>query len=246
MKNIKFQIAIGLICLILGFVIPLQYRSVVKINKQSSIQEQRVSVLQDELKKLQEKYDKSYTQILQYEKDLNAIRQTTSESSDYAKTLLDQLKRAEVLAGMTELEGVGVQLTLNDSKLKNPGTVDENAFILHDQDVMMILNELRAAGAEAISISDERVLATTEIRCVGPTVSINNNKYAPPFIINAIGEADRLEASINLRGGVKDLLEKYGVEVTVKKMAKVVVPRYKGAVTLKYATTVTKKEEVKP
>ncbi|NLY42433.1 MAG: DUF881 domain-containing protein [Clostridiaceae bacterium] len=224
--------------------ISIQFKSVRRNNKLVSSQFQRADELQVQLNKERENNEKLYQQLIQYEKDLNALRQDVSEKSGYAKSLLEQLNRAEILAGLTDVEGKGVIVTLNDSKLKseNFGQSDENYFIIHDEDILMVINELADAGAEAMSLNDERLLATSEIRCAGATVSVNNNRYSTPFVIKAIGDPDTLEAALNLRGGVKDILSTWGIEVTVKKSNKIMIPRYNGVINFKYAKPVVKKE----
>lgn len=242
MKNIRAQIAIAFICIILGFMISIQFKSVKRNFSLVSKQFQRADELQLELKKEQEKNENLYKQLLQYEKDLNAYQKEAAQRSDYANALLDQLKRAEILAGLTDVEGQGVIITLNDSKLKNDSSnqVDENYFIIHDEDILMVINELADAGAEAISLNDERLIATSEIRCAGATVSVNNNRHSTPFIIKAIGDPDTLEAALNLRGGVRDILGQWGIEFNVKKSNKILVPRYNGVINFKYAVPVKK------
>ncbi|MBZ4644979.1 MAG: hypothetical protein PWR27_637 [Petroclostridium sp.] len=242
MKNIRAQIAIAFICIILGFMISIQFKSVKRNFSLVSKQFQRADELQLELKKEQEKNENLYKQLLQYEKDLNAYQKEAAQRSDYANALLDQLKRAEILAGLTDVEGPGVIITLNDSKLKNDSSnqVDENYFIIHDEDILMVINELADAGAEAISLNDERLIATSEIRCAGATVSVNNNRHSTPFIIKAIGDPDTLEAALNLRGGVRDILGQWGIEFNVKKSNKILVPRYNGVINFKYAVPVKK------
>ena len=99
----------------------------------------------------------------------------------------------------------------------------------------MIVNELRDAGAEAISINDERITALTEIRCVGSVVNINNVKVGTPFIINAIGNPDTLESALLFRGGIISQLAMSGFEFDIKKQENIVIPAYKGAINFKYA-----------
>ena len=70
-------------------------------------------------------------------------------------------------------------------------------YIIHDDDLLRVINELRAAGAEAIAINGERIVAMSEIRCAGPTLSVNNNRSAPPYEIKAIGNPNNLEVRSN-------------------------------------------------
>jgi uncharacterized protein YlxW (UPF0749 family) len=241
-NNIKAQIAIGLICILLGFIITIQFKSVRKNFASENQQFQRADELQAELTKERKKNEDLYKNLLQYEKDLNALQQAVSQNSGYAAELIEQLKRAQVLAGLIDLEGEGVIVTLNDSKLKNDNRLNlsEDYFIIHDEDILAVLNELRDAGAEALSINDERIISTSEIRCAGTTVSVNNNRYSPPFEIKAIGNPSTLVAGLNLRGGVVEILRQWGIEITVRESSKIFIPRYTGYINFKYAVPVDK------
>ncbi len=242
MKNIVAQISISLICVVLGFMISLQLKSVRKNYTIDNSRFQRAEALQQELSNEREKNENLFQQVLQNEKDLNAYEKQFSEKDVFLSTVMNRLEKAEILAGMTDVEGSGIIVTLNDSKVSNDKNVkvDENYFIIHDEDILMVLNELADAEAEALSLNDERIIATSEIRCAGTTVSINNNRYSPPFLIKAIGDPNKLEASLNLRGGVVDILRQWGIEVSIKKVDKVLISRYNGYVTFKHAVPVKK------
>ena len=88
-----------------------------------------------------------------------------------------------------------------------------NLYIIHDEDILKVINELRAAGAEAISLNDQRLISTSEIRCAGPTISVNNTRVAAPFVIKAIGNAKSMEDAIKMRGGVAETLSVWGIQV---------------------------------
>ena len=100
--------------------------------------------------------------------------------------------------------------------------------MIHDEDILRIVNELRAAGAEAVSINGQRLIATSEIRCAGPTLSVNNVRSAPPYEIIAIGDIKALENSIKMRGGVEDALKVWGIQIDIQTLENVYIPPYTG------------------
>jgi len=161
-----------------------------------------------------------HNQVLQ--EDLEALRQKVRE---YERTvtqgvgalglLRTELDRARLLAGITPVRGPGLVVTLSDSKKPAVQGDDPRLFVIHDEDILKLINVLRAAGAEALSINGERLLATTEIHCAGPTVSINNMRIAPPFVVSAIGNAAAMESSLRMRGGIVEVLGYFGMEVTI-------------------------------
>ena len=115
--------------------------------------------------------------------------------------------------------------------------------MLHDSDLLVLINELRAAGAEALSINGERILATSEIRCAGPTVSVNNNRYSAPFVVKAIGDPATMENAINMRGGVADQLAPWGIGLLIEKKESITINAYNGSISYKYAASVPAGEE---
>lgn len=240
-KNLKAQIALGVVCAVLAFAIATQLTSVRKNVAIESSQNQRTEELQLELGKEKEKNADLYLQLYSAQNDLNQYREEAEDSSGYAKILSEQLKRSEVLAGLTEVEGPGIILTLTDSLAMNKigmSASENEQFIIHDSDLRLAITELAAAGAEAYSINGQRIISNTPVRCVGPVIEINEQKSAPPYEIRAIGDPKTLEAAVNMRGGLSDLFSSVGIGVEVKTQEKILIPRYTGTVNYQYATPV--------
>lgn len=227
MKGLHWTIAI--VGLALGVLLAMQFKLTTEINKTEPVQ--RTQLVANQVNGL-----KNDRELLQGE--VNSLRSSLDEISagpDDAE-LKEQLDRSRILAGVTELRGPGVEVTLNDSNIALKPGENPNLYVLHDEDVLRVLNEIRAAGAEALSLNGERILASTEVRCIGPTIVLNKDKrLAPPFVITAIGDPDTLESSIKMKGGVAETLQFWGIQVGVKKMNQVTVPAYSGGVKFDYA-----------
>lgn len=227
MKGLHWTIVI--VGLALGVLLAMQFKLTTEINKTEPVQ--RTQLVANQVTGL-----KNDRELLQGE--VNSLRSSLDEISagpDDAE-LKEQLDRARILAGVTELRGPGVEVTLNDSNIALKPGENPNLYVLHDEDVLRVLNEIRAAGAEALSLNGERILAGTEVRCVGPTIVLNKDKrLAPPFVITAIGDPNTLESSIKMKGGVAEILQFWGIQVGVKKMNQVTVPAYSGGVKFDYA-----------
>jgi uncharacterized protein YlxW (UPF0749 family) len=120
---------------------------------------------------------------------------------------------------------------LNDSNTALQPGQNPNLYVLHDEDVLRVLNELRAAGAEVMAINGERLLSTSEVRCIGPTILVNKvRRVAAPFVITAVGEPDTMISALKMRGGVVDTLQQFwGIQVTVKRLNQVTIPAYRGS-----------------
>ncbi len=243
--NKKAHLAIAAVFLVLSFLIVLQLKSVTKNTELENAQVQRTEDLQKELTKEKEKNIDLSNQLLQANNNLETYRENAERSDGSSKALAEELKDAMLQAGLTDVEGPGVTVVLNDSKaeIKENSGVNTSNYIIHDRDLRDVVNELIASGAEAISINDERITTKTAIRCVGPTVTINNNYYAPPYTIKAIGDPDTLEAGLNIRDGVVDIMRAFQIEVNITKSNKLQIPKYNGPVTFTHAETVKSSEE---
>lgn len=229
------NISIGLVCLLLAFFVTMQIKSVNVINQNGSTDKLRAENLAIELKNEQGKNIELNKQLLQAKQEIESFKAEAAETDGYSQTLTTQLQRAELLAGLTTVEGSGVQVTLKDSTAVNNLPENANAYVIHDMDILQVINELRDAGAEAIALNGERVVSTSEIRCAGATVSINNNRYSTPYVITAIGDPVNMENALLMRNGVVDSLTFYGFDVEVKKVSSMKINAYTGALNFKYA-----------
>ncbi len=118
------------------------------------------------------------------------------------KALNESLQEAKVFAGLTEVEGPGIVVTLRDNPRATGQTRVDSNDIIHDGDVLRVVNELLASGAEAVSVNGNRHAAGTSYRCVGPTILVDGARIASPIVIRAIGDPATLSGGINLPGGI--------------------------------------------
>lgn len=146
----------------------------------------------------------------------------------------ESLQKYRVAAGLTELTGPGIVVTLLDSKRKD---IFASEGIIHDVDILRVVNELWAAGAEAIAINGQRVVAGTAFRCVGPVIQINYVATSPPVRIQALGDREELYKSLQLPGGpVEEMTSVDPKMVEVEKVDKFTVPAFSGAMSPKIST----------
>lgn len=220
----KGQVAIALVCAVLGFMLAVQFRTTQDIK--SSIPFQRVEDLSQRLIQTEKERD-----VLL--KQMHELRQATGLES-----ATKEIENIKMGAGVIALEGQGLIITVDDSKRLSKAGDNPNLYLIHDEDLLKIINELWAAGAEGISINEQRLISTSEIRCAGPTLSVNNTRYSPPYEIRVIGEPQTLENSLKMRGGVIETLQFWGIQISVKKQEIVQVPAYKGTFRFEYAKSV--------
>lgn len=173
------------------------------------------------------------TRLTETEKERDQLKQELAALKSGGETGADEEVRMRT--GLTPLVGPGVIVRLDDSSRKARAGEDPNLYLIHDDDLLKVINELRAAGAEALSINGQRLTGTSEIRCAGPTLSVNNVRSAPPFEVRAIGDTAALVQALKMRGGVADTLKVWGIELDIREAQDVEIPAYKGSLTYTYA-----------
>lgn len=178
-----------------------------------------------------------YQQLMQVEKEKEDLEKTVNEfrKNGYEERIKLEIDNLRYRAGLTAVEGPGIVIMLNDSKQPLRTGENQNVYLVHDEDVLRIINELKAAGAEAISLNDQRIVAMTEIRCAGPTITVNGKMLAPPFQIKAIGDSHLLLSALQMRGGVADTLKYWGIELQMERKDLLQIPGYLGAIRSDFA-----------
>ena len=189
-----------------------------------------IATLKQEHEDLKEKYDQAQEVVEEY-------KTNASTNDKLISSLTTELQYATALAGLKDVKGEGISMKLYDSTNES-SDLNLAAGLVHDTDLTAVLTELKAAGAEAISVNGQRIIATTAIRCVGPTIQIYSVKVSSPFEIKAIGNAQYLESAINIKGGIVDSLRGYGIKIDVFRETDIIIPKYDGSYKLRTATVI--------
>lgn len=155
-----------------------------------------------------------------------------------ASAINQELKDAEEFGGLTDVDGPGVQVTLNDSHKRPamPGDPLSLNVLIHDADIAQVVNELKVAGAEAVAVNGQRIVSSSTIRCVGPVIQINGVQEAPPYIVQAIGDPAAMYGGINLPNGVLDQLRQQDpAMVHVAKVPRIHLAAFDGSTQMRFA-----------
>ena len=224
---------IGIALFFLSMMLAAQMKSM--SDTEELIAGKRETQLADELVTLQRKYDDLKSKYDDSAKIVEEYQNNSSTNNTLIASMKDQIQALSAMSGVTDLKGEGIVITLNDGTKTSDASVRSDTLV-HDSDLLTVVNELKAAGAEAISINGQRIIATSAIRCVGPVIQVNYQKVAAPFEIKAIGNAQYLESAMTIKNGVVDLLKEYGVSVTVSRQNNVEIPKYEGEQNFKNAS----------
>ena len=228
----SWLINLTIVCTILGLLLSWQYNSfrTVEANIQVSIYQpliDRITEREANIQRIEAEIGDLRSQLSQFLED---------EARDIGTLALLQeyLNSQRVLTSLTSVAGPGIVITLNDNVQGaiaagvDPATFIPENFIIHDWNILYVVNELRAAGAVAISINNQRITTSSEITCVGSVIIINGTRMPPPYVITALapGNPEELKNRMDLSRAVRSL--RYGdfpVEIDV---TKVEIPEYRG------------------
>ena len=220
MKNkTRMSIMIGFVCVILVGVMFAQFKTVEETDI-TGIEKAREEELQTMLSSLKTKYEEieeklqdTKTKISEYEQKINSREET-------AELLEEELEQTNLLVGKTNVIGDGVIITLQDNEEKS----------IVASDLRTLINELKLAGAEAISINDKRVLNMTEIVDVNGRILINEDHTVSPFVVKAIGDQTYLSSALSLKNsGFIDSYTKLGRTVEMREEKNISILAYNGS-----------------
>lgn len=218
----RAQLIVALLLFGLGFGLAVQVAS--NSDSGSALRGAR----QEDLVRILDELD-NRTQRLEDEKQgledqRTELENSSNQAAEARKQTAEKEKQLGILAGTVAAQGPGITLTINDTK----GTV--KADMLLDA-----IQELRAAGAEAIQVNGVRVVASTYLADSGKGVSVDGNKITQPYRFKVIGKPQDLEPALNIPGGVVQTLEKEQATVTVERATKIIVDALRAAKQPDYA-----------
>ena len=236
-KNAIWQYTlIGLAVFALSFIFMAQLNTVNRSDE--TLEGKREAELIDDLTALKIEYEELKKENDKNIKIVEEYKTSSSNNSSLINSLTEQLNQMSALSGMKDVKGEGIVVTLDDSDMAVSDNISTESMLVHDTDLRAIVNELNAAGAEAISINGQRILANTAIRCVGPVIQVNGVKVAAPFSIKAIGNAKYLESALNIKGGIADSFEIYGIKINITREKSITISKYEGKLSFSSAKVI--------
>ena len=217
--------SIGIAAFLLVAMITAQVTTMSK--SEAILEGKRESELADSLVSLQRDYDELKEKYEESQEIVEEYQTNSSTNDSLIASMKSQIDNLGLLAGTTDVQGEGIIITLYDGNTSDS--------LVHDSDLLTVINELRVAGAEAISVNEQRIITTSAVRCVGSVIQVNYQKVAAPFEIKAIGNAQYLESAMTIKNGVVDVLNGYGIKVTLSRESNIEIPKYDGALSFNFA-----------
>jgi uncharacterized protein YlxW (UPF0749 family) len=230
-------IYLGLIFFISGLLFAFQFRSPGASLSQNNPVSQRMINLTATINNLESEISLQQNYI---ESTRNELNQLESQNDVEKLQLMQQdFKQAQIRAGLTSVTGPGIIITLDDNHSGQKANPDDDPqqYIIHFENILNIVGELKAAGAEAIAVNGQRMITTSEIRCVGNVILVNTTRIAPPFEIHAIGSPALMMNMVNY--GELAILRSSNYPVHIQEDPALVLPAYKGDLQFQYAKQVS-------
>jgi uncharacterized protein YlxW (UPF0749 family) len=212
--KISRSLAITVICIILGLMIAWQYKSINYNQNTLNLENKRTEELKNDLILLQKRNNELTDAFQKLTEDYRSLEESISTGTGLAELYNEKLKKVRMIAGLLDVKGKGIIVTIKSTEYAR----------VHEEDVLDVVNELRAAGAQAICVNGERIVAMSEIRQTGKYIMINGSQLTSPFEVKAISEPDKLERSLMLLNGVAERLRNWQLEVAVNKAEEIIIP----------------------
>ena len=228
--KIILMISIGCTAFILTMVIFTQFKTVQETDI-TGIETMREAELRTELASWKSKYEDALSKIEETESKIEEYNEEIENNNDLTELLSEELEEAEMYAGYTDLQGQGIIVTLEDNETSQ----------IEASDLLTLLNELKAAGAEAISINGERVVSTTDIvdldyKYIVINTTLKYTRISSPYTVKAIGDQKYLESAITIKYGYLDSMEANEKTVSYILSDEVLIEKYDGDIEYEFAT----------
>ena len=216
-------ITISIMSLILVCVMFMQFK-VVNETDIAQIESMREEELEEAVTKWKEQYEQVYEKIVDTNDTINEYEEKMQSNEETKGLVKKELEEAKKNFGLTDVEGEGIIITLTDN--------DEIGYDY--EDLLDLVNELRDAGAEAISINNERIVNMSDIINRAERIRVNSKNISSPYVIKAIGDKTYLKSALTIKNGYYDLKEKNGYDIKIEEKNNIKINKYSKSVELKY------------
>ena len=232
MKKIKrnkvvVSVIIGLMCFALVFTMFVQFNTIEQTDL-ANITTMRETELREELTKWNTRYEELYARYEEEEVKRQEYQNSLGTDNQASDLLEEELKETNILLGLTDVTGPGIIVTLSNNDTKN----------IDAYDLLELVNELRLAGAEAISINGERIVAMSDIVDINYSfIVVNGNRISSPYVVKAIGNQTYLESGLTAKeyGYMDNIIKGNGKTATLERNDNIEIPKFTGDLEMNHA-----------
>lgn len=230
-RSPRGRVTTVLVCVVAGLMITVAAIAA----RGTDLRSDRTADMRDLIVSQSQRNEELRRQVGELQDEVAALTEQRSGPGEFQSALVF----AEESAGMAPVSGPGLRVTLTDAPADvKPAGVDDDSLVVHQQDIQAVVNALWAGGAEAMSIQGQRVISTTGIKCVGNTVVLHGIPYAPPYVIEAIGDEDTMRQALDDSPAVsiyRQYVEAYRLGYSVEGVGTLDLPSFSGSSGVRYA-----------
>lgn len=227
--KLAISVIIGVMFFILTIVIFVQFKTIryTDINALETMQE---SELRKEITVIKTKYEETLTKLEETNGMIKEYEETINTDKEASTLLQEELIQSRNILGKSNVYGDGVIITLTDVEVGKYGKI-------YAKDLIELINVLKASGAEAISINDQRIVLNSYIVDINLRfISVNGTKLVSPYVVKAIGNITYLESGLSQKQyGYLDTKKNEGKDVKLEKSGNISINAYNGDLKFKYA-----------
>jgi uncharacterized protein YlxW (UPF0749 family) len=230
-KTMKIKgnyVLLSLVCLVLGFMVAYSYSITSEQLKEDQGQNRkwdREYELRSMLIEQEKTNAKLERQVSKLQKQARTEEQEFANQENKLSDVVKEVEQLRVYLGEVKVKGEGLEVTLSDSA-KIPADKNVTNYLVHDGHIQALLNELRAAGANALAVNGQRLSANSYVTCIGPVINVDGTEYPAPFVITAIGNPEVLYGALNIAGGVIDQFVRDNITIKIEKKSDIVLEPY--------------------
>lgn len=238
-------IVIGaILTFLIGFILAVQISTTGGSDQGALVPLAKLKGYEARLTEASQEKEAALVQLKELEDRMTAIQQDKAGENSSIRTMVEENRKNKMAAGLTDVYGPGLTVTIKDPPYETDEDGQEFSLIAyHYECILNLVNKLKEAGAEAISINGERLVQTTEISLAGDNININGKATAQPYTVDAVGPSDTMEAAVTIRAGIVETMKELGLSVRTEKKEKIEIPRYSGVIDFRYARPAEEEED---
>lgn len=222
-------VTIGLVCFVLTYVMFMQFRTVEQTNI-TEIENLTEKDLREKIASWKAKYEEVNEKLAESNEKLTEYKAKREGNLEASELLDKELLQAKIIAGETDVRGDGVIVRLN-----NTTDTDE----ISADTLILLINELNLAGAEAISINDQRIVNMSDIVDIYTTdgahfILVNKKRVISPYVIKVIGDQKYLESALTTK--TVGFIDQFSENATLEKQNDIIIKGYSGEIQMEYTT----------
>jgi uncharacterized protein YlxW (UPF0749 family) len=219
------HVILSFVCLVLGFMISFSYQYAKDEAPKRNLtdrQWQKEYEYRNKIIEQQEKNRKLNEELVKKQQKVREIEKELADQEQIYYNLVEDAEKLRMYLGKVKVKGPGVEVTLSDASYI-PTEASATEYIVHEEHVFSVINELLISGATAVAVNGQRLSHRSYIVCNGPVIEIDGNQHPAPFVISAIGDPNVLLPALNIAGGVKDQLVNDNIVVEIASKDEIII-----------------------